>query len=490
MTVARRHVAGALVAIIAAGCAINPVSGRPEVTLVSEAKERELGEAEAKRVAESMGIFDEPELQAYVRAVGERLARFSPRPDAHYTFDIVDLEEPNAFALPGGPVYVSRGLLALTNSEDELAGVIGHEIGHVAARHAVQRVTAAAPLSVVTGIGALATGIVSPALGGVVGGLGGMAGALVLAPYSREQESEADRVGQDMVAAAGWDPAGLSRLLRTLEREEAAHGGERRATDFFATHPSLPRRVAATEERASGLQRAPGTPIAGGAAYLRKLEGLPIGPRAAAGVFEGATFLHPDLDFHVKFPAEWKTVNDRTAVGAIAPDKGSAVVVEVVGEGTDPEIGVRALEKQTGVTLARVERGSVGGLPTAHATADASSRDGRVALDLTWIAHAGRIFRLTGVTSPGAAERMRATFAAVAASFGPLTGAERSGISELRLHVVAARGGETVEKIVARTESGWSAAMTAVANEVEEADALQAGRPVKVAVRRPYVRKR
>src|SRR5262249_19076431 len=346
----------------------------------------------------------------YVRAVGERLARFSPRPDAHYTFDIVDMEEPNAFALPGGPVYVSRGLLALTNSEDELAGVIGHEIGHVAARHAVQRVTAAAPLSVVTGLGALATGIVSPALGGVVGGLGGMAGALVLAPYSREQESEADRVGQDMIAAAGWDPAGLSRMLRTLEREEAARGGQRSAMDFFATHPPLPRRVALTEERATGLQRGPGAPIAPGAAYLRRLEGLPVGPRAAAGVFQGATFLHPDLDFHVKFPAGWKTVNDRTAVGAMAGDQGSAVVPEVVGEGTDPEIGARALEKQTGVTLARVERGSIGGLTTAHATADARTSDGRVALDFTWIAHGGRIFRMTGVTSPGAAERMRATF--------------------------------------------------------------------------------
>jgi predicted Zn-dependent protease len=279
-------------------------------------------------------------------------------------------------------------------------------------------------------------------------------------------------------------------MLHTLEREEAAHGGERRAMDFFATHPSLPRRVAATEERASGLRRGPGAPIAAGGAYLRRLEGLPIGPRAAAGVFDGTTFLHPDLDFHVKFPTDWKTVNDRTAVGAMAPDKGSAVVLEVVAEGTDPEVGVRALEKETGVTLTGTERGSVGGLPTAHATADARTRDGRVALDFTWIAHGGRIFRLTGVTSPGAAARVRPTFAGVAASFGPLTSAERSGISELRVHVVTVRSGDTVEKLVARMESGWGAAMTAVANGVEEGEALQAGRPIKLAVRRPYVRSR
>src|SRR6185369_12916072 len=204
-----RVLAGALLLVIGGGCAVNPVSGRPEVTLVSEAKEQELGDAEAKNVAATMGLVDDPRLTGYVRAIGDRLAKFSPRTDVAYTFYIVDMPEPNAFALPGGYVYVSRGLLALTNSEDELAGVLGHEIAHVAARHAVRRVTRAAPLAIVTGLGAALTGIVSPTLGDLVGGVGGFAGALVLAPYSRGQENEADRLGQEFSAAAGWDPAGL-----------------------------------------------------------------------------------------------------------------------------------------------------------------------------------------------------------------------------------------------------------------------------------------
>jgi predicted Zn-dependent protease len=131
-----------LVGLVAGGCAVNPVSGRPEVTLVSEARERELGEDEARRVAETIGLLDDAVLVAYVRAVGERLARGAPRTDVRYTFEVVDTEQPDAFALPGGHVYVSRGLLALTNSEDELAGVLGHEIGHVAANG----VEAVAPL--------------------------------------------------------------------------------------------------------------------------------------------------------------------------------------------------------------------------------------------------------------------------------------------------------------------------------------------------------
>ena len=130
-----------LLAFLLSGCAVNPVSGKSEVALISAEEERELGAQEAEKVKQSMGLIDDPEILAYVRAVGRRLAEHSPRKDVDYTFHIVDMEVPNAFALPGGYVYVSRGLLALVNSEDELAGVMGHEIGHVAGRHAVQRVT-------------------------------------------------------------------------------------------------------------------------------------------------------------------------------------------------------------------------------------------------------------------------------------------------------------------------------------------------------------
>src|SRR5947208_1813715 len=299
------------------------------------------------------------------------------------------MEEPNAFALPGGPVYVSRALLVLTNSEDELAGVLGHEIGHVAARHAVRRVTRAAPLAVVTGLGAAVTSIVSPMLGDLVGGIGGVAGASVLARYSREQEPEADRIGQELAAAAGWDPAGLSRSLRTLERDDTLHHGEERPNSFFATHPPLPDRVADTEARAATLARTAAAPVAGPGGMLRRLDGLPVGPRASNGVFDGETFLHPDLDFRVRFPAGWKTANERTVVGASAPDGRAVVGLELVGKGSDPEAALRAFQEEAKIDLAPgAERLMVGGLPAIHATTTARTSDGRVALDPTWIRHA------------------------------------------------------------------------------------------------------
>ena len=213
-----------LLFLAAGGCALNPVSGRPEVVLVSQEQEEQLGREEARKVAQTIGLVDDAAFTRYFDAVGQRLAAQSPRHGITYTFAVVDSPEPNAFALPGGYVYVTRGLLTLLNSEDELACVVGHEIGHVAPRHSVQKITRAAPLGLITGIASGVTGLVSPLLGQVVGGIGGLANSLVLAPYSRDQEREADRLGQAMAARAGWDPDAMSRMLRTLEREQELHG--------------------------------------------------------------------------------------------------------------------------------------------------------------------------------------------------------------------------------------------------------------------------
>jgi predicted Zn-dependent protease len=476
--------------LLAGGCAVNPVSGRPEFTLVSEAGEREMGEEEARNVAAQMGLYDDPALVAYVRSVGQRLVAASPRRDLAYEFHIVDMEEPNAFALPGGYIYVSRGILALTNDEDELAGILGHEIGHVAARHSVRQISRAAPLAVVTGLGAAVTGIVSPMLGSVVGGVGGLAGALVLAPYSRSQEEEADRVGQEMAARAGFDPTGISRSLHTLEREEALHGNDARTMSFFDTHPPLPRRVAATTERAQGLERAK----AAGAvltreAFLDRLEGLPVGARAADGVFDGGLFMHPELGFHIRFPPGWKTANQRAAVGAVAPDKSGAVALELAGTSGGPEAAMRELEREIRIDLSRnAERITIGGQPAVHAAAVARTRSGSVALDLTWIAFGGRVYRVTGMTRPEAFEALRPAFGRTAGSFGALTAEERAGIRETRIKLAQARGGETLSALLASAGSVWKPDYAGVANQLEADSVLRAGRVVKGAVPQRYAR--
>ena len=279
--------------LFALACAtvVNPVTGERELQGLSTPQEIELGKQASRQVAAEMGIYDDPELGRYVRQLGDRLARFSPRQDLPYSFQIVKMKEVNAFALPGGHIYVSRGLLALANSEDELAGVIGHEIGHVAARHHAQRQTRATGVGLATVLGTLA----AAALGGAeaaqsVGQLGQVAGAGFIASYGRDQERQSDDVGQRIAAEAGYDPAAIGDFLESLGREERLRTGRSRQPSFLDSHPSTPERVAATRERAQRLVRTNAAPIApDDGAFLRRLEGLLVGEDPAEDCFAGAT---------------------------------------------------------------------------------------------------------------------------------------------------------------------------------------------------------
>jgi predicted Zn-dependent protease len=211
-------------------CAANPGTGRSR-RVMSEDAEIEQGREAAQQVGQYMGFSGSAELNAYVTRIGERLVTHSSRSHLECEFHVVDMKEPNAFALPGGFIYVSRGLLALMNSEDELATVLGHEIGHVAARHSVQRQAKSRPwipLQILTGIGGAAASVVSPEIGAAVAGAGQLPAALVLAKYSRTQEQEADRLGQQYAAAEGWDPAALASSMDALTREQSTEANSKR----------------------------------------------------------------------------------------------------------------------------------------------------------------------------------------------------------------------------------------------------------------------
>jgi len=478
----------AVLVVLAPGCVMNPVTGHPEMTVLSSSKEQEIGREGAEDVKAAMGIVDDPALTAYVVEVGTRLAAQSPRRDVTYTFQIVDTPEPNAFALPGGWVYVSRGLLALLDSEDELAGVVGHEIGHVAARHAARRATSAAPLAVLTGVGAAVTGLVSPMLGGIVGGVGSLANSAFLAPYSRDQEREADRVGQYLASRAGWDPAGLTSALEALERDDKLRPGGDRKPSFFDTHPATPERVTTTEAYAKTLTAAPRNAIAGSrAAFVAHLDGLVVGAAASAGVFHEQLFLHPDMDFAIRFPDGWKTENVPSAVGGQAPDGAAALIVELDGKGDDPVAAFRSFVEKAQLSPAPTpERLTVNGLPAARLAGRFRTSRDTIVLELTWIAHGGYVFRVTGGSTPARFDAVRGALETATGSFRPLTDADRAGITEERLRVVQARAGETVAALAARTRSAWKPERIAAANDVDPGATLEAGFPVKVAMTQRY----
>jgi predicted Zn-dependent protease len=468
-----------------ASCALNPVTGRPEPVLTTVAGERRIGSEETAKLGREVGFVEDVPAAEYVRALGARLAEIAPRRDIAYEFHIVAMAEPNAFALPGGYVFVSRGLLALASSEAELANVLAHEVGHVAARHAVQRASVSAPFAIVTGLGAFATGLVSPTLGRVVGGVGNLAGGLVVAPYSRSQEREADRLGQQMAAAAGWDPRAMTTFLETLERDEVANGGGVREGTFLDSHPTTPERVRETARYAASLTAAEPRPIAAGRrAFLERLDGLRVGPDPGAGVFVGGRFLQPTMDFLVAFPPSWETENAPDFVAARARDGRALVVVQLVGEGDDVAAAAAAFARESGVRLEDgVERAEIGGLPAAHAV----GRHRSATLDLTWIGHHDLVYQVTGAAPPEAFAAARGALAGVARSFRPLTAADRAEISDARLRVVEARPDETLDALLARVGSPWSAEQALLANGMASARDLHAGDLLKLPVPEPYV---
>lgn len=471
--------------LVAAGCAINPVSGRPEVVLLSADKERRMGEEEARKIQEEVGLLDHGALPAYLDELGARLAEQSPRQDVEHRFFIAEMIEPNAFALPGGYVYVTRGLLPLVNSEDELAGVVGHEIGHVAARHSVQQLTREAPFAFVTNVVSGITGLVSPLVGSLLGSGGDFITKLVSAPYSREQEREADRVGQEIAARAGWNPAALSAFLDTLEREVALASKGPRRTSFLDSHPATPERVEKTAEHARELTQVTREPLSASRdAFLARLDGLVVGPRAADGVFAGQVFLHPDLDFHVRFPDQWTLENGPQQVAATTPDGAALAMVGAVGRGDDPMEGAKALEKASGAPVAaHTKRGEINGLPAARTRLQAED----LTIEVTWIASGGLIFQVAGIAPSKSFAALQPAFEALATSFRPLTSAERASIRENRLRLVKARAGESAAALAARVQSAWSAEEIAVANGLKPGEPLREGHTVKVAIAEPYV---
>ena len=475
-----------LLAAAAGACSINPVSKLPEVTLITVEQEKKIGEEESKKVEQEMGLLGDAALTGYVDAIGQRLVKESPRHDLPHQFHVVDMNEPNAFALPGGYVYVTRGLLALVNTEDELAGVVGHEIGHVAARHTVQRISRQGPFALVTNLVSGVTGFFVPVVGNIVGGVGNFAQSLVFSPYSRSQESEADEVGQEMAAKAGWDPVGLATFLATLGREEALLSDGPRKPSFFDSHPATPDRVKNTTKHAKGLTQAKREPISRSHdAFLERLDGLVAGQRAANGIIQGSTYRHPDLNFFVQFPASWNVDNTPVQLAAAPKDGGTAVVLRAVAQGNDPLDGARALEKASKSTLPRTETTTINGLPAARTQVG----DSRLKVDLTWIAHGGMIYQIAGIAETRNFDTVRPVFKTVVESFRPLSPDERQNIREKRIRLVKAKEGETVKALTARSQSAWKSNQVAVANNLEESDRLREGQLIKITVEEPYAGK-
>lgn len=334
-----------LVALASAGlssCATNPVTGRPDLVLQSEAGEiKRAQEVHPLLLQHFGGPYQDMRLQQYVNEVGQRAAKVSHRPDLQYTFTVLDSQDINAFTTGGGFVYITRGIMSFLNSEAELAAVLGHEIGHITARHPVRQQSQ----STLANIGAAAVGVFTGS--GDLAGLANYAGAAIIRGYGRDQELEADRLGAEYLARVGMAPdhmIDVVRLLKNQELFEIQRAREEKRDPrvyhgVFSTHPDNDQRLREVVRAAEKLQSEDEKSDAGRERYLRAIAGLPFGTSRAQGVLKGNRFYHADMGFTLAFPTGWNVENLSDRVIAISPQKDSLLQLQM--QAPPPNTGPR-----------------------------------------------------------------------------------------------------------------------------------------------------
>lgn len=303
-------------------------------------EDKAMGRQVAKEVESTMGVYADPQLTSFLDAVGRRLLTKHEDETFAYTFKIVDQAESNAFAAPGGYIFVSRGILALTNNEDELANIVGHEIIHVSRRHTAQQMASAQVPGLLSLPGRVVGGVLSEQLGNLINAPLYMAGGAYIAKHSREAEFESDRYGQELAAQSGYNPEALATALDRLEQESRLMTGKARKAGFFDTHPMAPDRIERLTRDAQGMEWTRQQGVAGdNKTYLRQLDGLLIGPDPAKGVVKGRQLLQPALDFSVTFPQDWQVINTPQAAIAVAPKKDALLLISIAGKDVVPQGG-------------------------------------------------------------------------------------------------------------------------------------------------------
>ena len=474
-------VAAALLAL--AGCSsVNPATGERQFTaFMSPAKEAVVGAEEHPKILERFGgAYDDPRIGGYAAEIGGRLVHHPDFANQRFTITVLNSPEVNAFALPGGYVYLTRGLMALANSEAEVAAVLAHEIGHVAARHTAERFSQA----MIAQLGTAVVGALTES--SQVADLAQLGAGLYLAGYSREQEFEADLLGVRYLARTGYDPRAAESFLRSLGREHQLRArieGEDAVRDrgFFASHPRTVERIQRAIS-AAAVSGAPRDAPRRRAEYLDRLDDLVFGDSAEQGFVRGRTFSHPIMRLGFTVPPGFRLVNTAQAVFAEGPDD-AIIRLDSADEDAraDPYQYLRN-DWGRGIHLRELERLTINGLRAATARARISRTGGSRDLRLVAIRlDPDTMVRLLFVTPSRLSAGLSEAYRRTTHSVRRLSRAEAARLKPLRLRVETVRPGDTERTfaermIVPDLPLEWFRTL----NALQPGESLRPGRRVKV----------
>lgn len=467
--------------MLTAACALNPATGKREFSLMSEAQEIAIGQEADVEVRREMGIVDDRDLQQYVSAIGLELAKESERPGLPWHFAVVDQPVINAFALPGGYIYLSRGIMPFLDSEAQLAGVLGHEIGHVTARHSAQQYSRATGAQLGLILGSIFVPAVRP-----FGQLAEASLGVLFLRYGRDDELEADGLGVRYTSRAGWDPAGVAGMLGTLDRIEEETDAKGMPT-WLSTHPAPADRVEKVQAavRQASVRVNAHTDVSRDD-YLRRIDGLIYGDNPDQGIVRGSRFLHAVLRFSVDFPVGWTIVNQPSQVVATHPEADVCMLLQLVQKPVGSNIQQIALSSMQRAGFEPVEgsRTTLNGLDAFVGTYQGTLEGlGRAGIRAAHISHGKDVYMVAGLAPAQAFNEAEPEFTPAIRSFRALTAAQAEAIRPNRIDLYTARQGDTWQSIAERAGEGIIKPSTlAIMNGHAVADQPRPGERLKIVV--------
>jgi len=473
---ARILIVGLILLLLLTGCVKNPVTGKRQLVLLSEAQEIEIGKASHPEVLAEFGAVDSGALQAYVAAIGQKMAQASHRPDLPWTFTVVDSPVVNAFAIPGGFVYFTRGILTFMNDEAELAGVLGHEIGHVTARHSVSQISKAQLFGLGIGLGSAFSATFRN-----LSDLAQLGTGLLFLRYGRDAERQSDQLGIQYMFGQNYDPRRMSRFFEVFQamREQSGQA----IPDWLSTHPAPPDRIAATSARAEELLQggASDNLRVGNAEFLEAIDGVVFGENPRQGFVLEDQFLHPDLRFQMNFPTSWKVQNSKSAVLFAAPDGAAGVQLTLAPEAVAPEQRARQIAEAPEIELVAGSERNIAGNRAYLGEFRVTQEGGEIRVVAAFIPYRGNLYQLAGIAPAAVFATHRSALLDTLVSFRELTDSRHLNVQPDHLRIYRVQRGGRLADVAGRfPNSRIELADLERLNRISRDTLLAAGTRVKV----------
>ncbi len=423
-------------------CAVNPVTGRQELMLLSEEDEIRLGRETDTEIIKQYGLYEDSKLSGYLNEICQRIAKVSHRPQLNYQLKIIDASVVNAFAVPGGFLYFSRGILAALNNEAELAGVMGHEIGHIAARHSAQQYSKAQLAQIGLGLGSII--IDSP----ILTGLAQFGVGMLFLRFSRENEREADRLGVEYASKAGYDASQLANFFEMLNRMNP--GSDRSGLPgWFSTHPSPEDRIPMVRTNAKEWQQKLSFREykVDHERYLKKIDGLVYGEDPRQGYVADQTFYHPVLKFQFPVPTSWKVRNKPSQV-EIINESGDALILFSISPHPSAREAARSFISKNRPIVIQSEPIEIQGFSSYRLLSEVRTQKDALRILSYFIEKDKKVFVFHGVSTPGRFPNYVRVFETSIHGFKELSDPRKIEVSPQRIRIRRVEMTDKIESLL------------------------------------------